>query len=344
MKRENKTIIIIKDNDLQNCNNDFRLTGPSSRPVIHGGESYFSPFSISRSINLPSMTDPVPPLEIDVLTNKTMVLDELTRNASNMEFKSFIDEFGFVKLKNALPLHNIEMFNREIDALQSEPYDATREDVFYEGNTKLVKQIQYLHEKSRIFMSLTEYFVPTTVKKIYGKDIEYSILNMQLFEKFPKVSKPTRSHQDNAYFKLKGKLQPITIWISLDDIDEENGCIYYLPQSHKKGTLQHDRYSKFTTFRIRSGVPGLSLCLPQTYDRQQIPIYTQPGDVLVHFGNTIHMAGANTSENRRRRAIGIVVIPTCCKPDENLVEWHKKMLQEDIELQNNKDKLASKYL
>ena len=46
----------------------------------------------------------------------------------------------------------------------------------------------------------------------------------QLFEKHPDISKPTRSHQDNGYFKVTPAIA-LTFWISLDRIDEDNGAL-----------------------------------------------------------------------------------------------------------------------
>ena len=31
----------------------------------------------------------------------------------------------------------------------------------------------------------------------------------------------------------------LTLWLALEDVDEENGCMYYVPGSHKQGLLQH---------------------------------------------------------------------------------------------------------
>jgi phytanoyl-CoA hydroxylase len=263
-------------------------------------------------------------------------------------FKDFIDTFGFVKLEQHFTGHFCEKLCKKLEHMMF--FELKNDDsgeVFYEGDTKFIKQIQYLHQRDKVFGDILARDVPKIVRIIYGEDIPYTVLNMQLFRKLSKISKPTRSHQDNAYFKLKGPLQPITIWISLDEIDEENGCLYYLPGSHKHRTLFHDRYSPDTTFRVRSGVPGLSLCLPEYYEKPQVPVFTNPGDVCVHFANTIHRAGANTSDNyRERRAIGIVVIPQSCEEDEELMRWHKEMLSKDIELQIEevREELSRKYI
>lgn len=250
--------------------------------------------------------------------------------------KEFIEEFGFVKYKSLFSNDFIDRLNLNIDLLQKSLVNTNSEEVFFEGNTKKIKQIQYLYKYDSVFNELL-FHIPDIIRDIYGTPIKYSILNIQLFEKHAGISKPTRNHQDNAYFKLKhSDFQPITIWISLDEINKENGCLFYSMYSHLNGTLLHNRYSKNTTFRVRSGVPGLSLCLNKSYDANQIPVYTNPGDVLVHFSNTIHRAGANTTTDKRRRAIGIVIIPDTCIIDPILMKWHKKMLAEDLEILNSK--------
>lgn len=70
--------------------------------------------------------------------------------------------------------------------------------VFYEDGLK-IKQIQYLYNYHPFFNVILERLKPLAQKLSGEKDL--TVLNMQLFEKHPTISKPTRSHQDNAYFK-----------------------------------------------------------------------------------------------------------------------------------------------
>lgn len=110
------------------------------------------------------------------------------------------------------------------------------DSVFDESGTGKIKQIQYLEQYDKIFIDLIEELRP--IAEILTEETELNILNMQLFEKHPKISKPTRAHQDNAYFKMTPST-PLTVWIALDDIDEENGCIYYAPFTHLTPTRKH---------------------------------------------------------------------------------------------------------
>jgi len=212
--------------------------------------------------------------------------------------KENYDKIGYAKYNNFLSNEYIELLNDTIDKLLVNII--VDENVFDENNTGKIKQIQYLHKRDEIFNGLIDKIKPI-IYELLGHE-NYSILNMQLFEKHPYISKPTRAHQDNAYFK-QSPPTPLTIWIALDDIDEENGCVYYSEYSHLEPTKKHSRYNNNTTFRTRSGVPGLSLCLHEHEEKNDIPIIVEKGDILVHNCNTIHRAGKNIS-NRRRRAIG----------------------------------------
>jgi phytanoyl-CoA hydroxylase len=242
------------------------------------------------------------------------------------------EDLGYTKYASYLTKERVAKLNEVVDKLEATL--PISDEVFDESKTGKIKQIQYLHNKDKIFQELLEDL------KIIGKDLigheNFTVLNMQLFEKHPDISKPTRSHQDNAYFQLT-PTTALTIWIALDDIDEENGCIYYAPESHKRPTHRHSRYHKDTTFRIRSGVPGLSLCLHEHPEETDTREETKAGDILVHNCNTIHRAGKNNSKNRRRRAIGVVFIPNECTKDPRLVKYHKERLEEDIALQEIKD-------
>ena len=250
----------------------------------------------------------------------------------------------------------IDQINNEIDILHKKL--VPNEEVFVDidpndQNNQKIKQIQYLWKYGLIFEKMLDNIKLLACELLNLDKNDFHVLNMQLFEKHPNISKPTRNHQDNAYFKLTpGKAA--TFWISLDNIDEENGCLYYPPYFENK-TYEHQRYNKGTTFRLRSGVPGLSLCLPpssglpsqsnenQTTEENDIAMYTEPGDLLVHNCNMIHRAGNNKSKDRRRRAIGIVIIPNECRIDPELEEQHNKRLREDIELQKNKEELKEKF-
>src|SRR5207247_656920 len=62
----------------------------------------------------------------------------------------------------------------------------------------------------------------------------------QALLKPPLVGSEKLPHQDNAYFRVAPDDAVITCWCALDDATIENGCMHYLPGSHRLGIVEHD--------------------------------------------------------------------------------------------------------
>jgi len=59
----------------------------------------------------------------------------------------------------------------------------------------------------------------------------------QIFSKPAKHGGVVAWHQDYSYWTRTIEMNHLTCWIALDDADEENGCLQYIPGSHKWGLL-----------------------------------------------------------------------------------------------------------
>jgi phytanoyl-CoA hydroxylase len=87
--------------------------------------------------------------------------------------------------------------------------------------------------------------------------------------------------------------------MALDPVDEENGCLRYVAGSHLHGLRPHGR----------SNVLGFSQGITDygpADEAREVQIHLQPGDVVVHHGETIHRADPNRSAARHRRAFAMV--------------------------------------
>lgn len=128
------------------------------------------------------------------------------------------------------------------------------------------------------------------------------------FNKPPGVEHPTPPHQDNYYFNLQPS-NVVTIWLALDVVDDENGCLRYLPGSHERGFRPHGR----------SNVLGFSQGITDFNSDDQareVKVHLQPGDAVAHHGMTIHRAEPNRSKSRNRRAFAMVFKGVSCRRDE----------------------------
>ncbi len=148
--------------------------------------------------------------------------------------------------------------------------------------------------------------------KVIGKTIEY-------FNKPPKIGKPTPPHQDGYYFNLKPP-QAITMWMALENVDLENGCLRYIPGSHLTGMRQHGRSQ---TIGFSQGITDYN-----DQDRMNEEVFpVKPGDLLIHHSLTIHRADGNKSNTRSRKAIGLIYFDHAAKEDIRTKEAYQKMLK-----------------
>jgi phytanoyl-CoA hydroxylase len=112
--------------------------------------------------------------------------------------------------------------------------------------------------------------------------------------------------------------EAITLWLALDDIDEENGCIRYVRGTHREGMRPHQR----------SDVVGFSQGLPDYSDEdmgREEPIRARPGDLFAHHSMTVHRADANPSP-RRRAALGFVYFAESAREDAERAERYRQEL------------------
>ncbi len=183
------------------------------------------------------------------------------------------------------------------------------DQVFYEikGDHRTLKQIQHLEDHDAWFSALFEDSpFHRLAESLLGCDC--IPINLQYFNKPPKSSKPTPPHQDGHYFMLT-PCEAVTMWLSLDKVDETNGCIRYLSGSHHKGLFPH----------VLTGTLGFSQGIADYSQRcdvkSETPIHASPGDLLAHHALTVHRADANESAASQRRAIGFIYYSTEAKQD-----------------------------
>lgn len=145
-------------------------------------------------------------------------------------------------------------------------------------------------------------------------------LEPEWFGKPPRTPHPTPPHQDNYYFKLVPP-NVLTIWMALEEIDDENGCLRYVAGSHLDGIRNH---SKTEVLGFSQGITDYG---PADTARE-VAIHLSPGDVVCHHGNTIHRAEPNNSATRHRRAFAMVFKGESAQRDETAFAEYQQKLQE----------------
>ena len=116
----------------------------------------------------------------------------------------------------------------------------------------------------------------------------------QLFSKPPKKGGVVAWHQDYSYWTRTVPLAHITCWCGLDDSTAENGCLQYVPGSHRWGLLDKPE--------LAGDLMGIKDYLTPKQQEQfhPIPVETKAGEAIFHHPLALHGSGENKSEKPRR--------------------------------------------
>ena len=102
-------------------------------------------------------------------------------------------------------------------------------------------------------------------------------------------------HQDQAYWIDTEDRRTATCWLAVDDSTRENGCMQFLPGSHREPVRPHrplhdDRSASHT------------LVTDLRPDDMMVPVEIRRGDITVHNEGVLHGSGGNLSASSYRRA------------------------------------------
>ncbi|HWB99936.1 MAG TPA: phytanoyl-CoA dioxygenase family protein [Bryobacteraceae bacterium] len=139
----------------------------------------------------------------------------------------------------------------------------------------------------------------------------------EYFDKPPGNNKGTPPHQDGFYFCLSPN-EACTFWIPLDEVDADNGALTYVRGSRHLGLLPHNATS----------VLGFSqgLARDPSGTGEAVLASARRGDVLVHHSLTVHYAGRNKTE-RRRRSVGFVFFSADARQDDEMLRNYREALE-----------------
>jgi phytanoyl-CoA hydroxylase len=223
--------------------------------------------------------------------------------------KSLFDRDGFVIARQFLAPDEFTELCAQLDCYIREVVPTLPDShAFYVDRSRpeTLKQMQYMieHPWFRDYSRHPKWVA--LARELVGEDVECK--GPEWFNKPPGTNSPTPPHQDNYYFCLKPP-HAVTLWLALDPVDEENGCLRYVAGSHCRGIRPH----------ARSNVLGFSQGITDygpADEAGEVQIHLRPGDLVAHHGDTIHRADANRSAARSRRAFGMVFYGVSARRDE----------------------------
>ncbi len=240
---------------------------------------------------------------------------DFTPYSLSQEQIEHFNEFGYVTNVKILDENQVDILRADLDEI-SDP-DNPASDLFYEHHKN-----QSTDPNTVLFHSLGQWrmteafhdalwnpaFVKPASQLLGDKAVRF--WHDQLFCKPAQHGGVVAWHQDYSYWIRTVPMQHLTCWIGLDDATTENGCLHYVPGSHRWGLLD----------RLELG-GEMDAIFAQLTDEQKeqikpVPMELKKGHACFHHPLMLHGSFSNASE-RRRRALVLNVFADGTASDTN---------------------------
>ncbi len=122
-------------------------------------------------------------------------------------------------------------------------------------------------------------------------------------------------HQDYSYWTRTQPMAHLTCWIGLDDSTRDNGCVYYVPGSH--------RWPLLPVTGLAGDMDSIRSVLTEeqwNQFQQPVAIELKAGECSFHHPLMVHGSYANSTPRPRRAAVvNMFLDGVCSASDESLL-------------------------
>jgi ectoine hydroxylase-related dioxygenase (phytanoyl-CoA dioxygenase family) len=173
--------------------------------------------------------------------------------------------------------------------------------MFYSVYSQDLEYRKQIHEKISAILS-------TTVQKNFH---DCRVLLNSFVVKLPGAKSEFYLHQDTTGLD-EWTYSPLNLWIPLEDVDENNGCLGVIPKSHRF-------FTPYRSISFPAPFDGINL----TVKKYLQPVRMKAGEVLVFDNRILHHSYSNLSGNTRTAVVcgmfpSEAELITCFKPQYEL--------------------------
>ncbi len=231
----------------------------------------------------------------------------------NSQQIAFFREHGFLRLESICPLDEVEFLREVYDRLfatqagrdQGAQFDMVGrdEDGQPQASPQIINPVFFAPELEHTSFRSNALAI---AQQLLGADAFWAFEHAIL--KPPAIGAPTPWHQDEAFRRDHPPgFQEISIWMPLQPATEENGCLEFVPGSHRGPVLRH---------ASPGGDPRVHAleCVGEFDAATAISCPLPPGGCTIHHCRTLHHAGPNRSTIPRRAYIQGFMLPVQGNP------------------------------
>jgi len=184
----------------------------------------------------------------------------------------------------------LDVFSPEEAAVRRTYFDRLLEETTAKGGSSY--SINGWHRHCRgIHDLVTEGRILDYVQDLLGEDL--ICWGTHYFCKMPGDVKQVSWHQDASYWPLTPS-QTVTVWLAIDDADEENGAMQVIPGSHRHGQINFEDSAE-----EENNVLYQSVRDPLQYGDAPVAFVMRAGQISLHTDLLLHGSEPNASDRRR---------------------------------------------
>lgn len=152
-----------------------------------------------------------------------------------------------------------------------------------------------IHKTNPVFAAFTRSQKINNLYKAIGYREPKNVQSMVIF-KNPRVGGEYMPHQDASFLCTSEPITLAGIWLALDDATKENGCLEFIPSSHKWPLARRN----IRVVKDNGQVELIWTSSPKEYaDNQFVLTPVRKGALVLIDGLVVHRSGPNLSENSR---------------------------------------------
>ena len=207
---------------------------------------------------------------------------------------------GFLILEELFSSSEVAAMRAELERIQKIDTD----HLVRENGSNIAKTIYRVHEADGPTASPVFHAVSRTARML--EPAQDLLAEEQLYIHHTKCNLKTAIdgsvwawHQDYGTWKRDGmpEERPTTALVMLDEPTEMNGCLYFIPGSHKQSSLEPE-FNDATGYKFYV-TPKKKLLEIMARSPEPVAIKGKPGSVVFFDCNILHASGHNLSRNDR---------------------------------------------
>lgn len=202
---------------------------------------------------------------------------------------------GYIVVENVISAEEIAELRRVTDEFVEKSREVTEHTKVFDlepGHTPEAPRLRRLKNPAVLHpiydRMLRHDYILDSVSQLIGQNIRHQACKLNM--KSAGFGSPVEWHQDFAFGGDTTNDDMLSVGLAIDDMTQENGCLLFVPGSHKGPIYNHYQNDVFVG----------AITDPNFKPDNAVPIEVKAGGITIHHTRTLHASAPNVTGQSRR--------------------------------------------